>query len=114
MSMYSFYSSGVLKEKWDDVARTYTAYNTSGVQTSTRAFTPAENTAADERVAADNVRTNAVQIQLDLNAALNTLQTIIADTNANINANAAVPLKDVCRILRKSIKNDLKQFDTAS
>ena len=42
------FKNGVLVEEWDDVTRTYTAWNTQGVQTSTRPYTSDENAQADE------------------------------------------------------------------
>ena len=42
------FKNGVLVEEWDDVTRTYTAWNTRGVQTSTRPYTSYENAQADE------------------------------------------------------------------
>lgn len=45
------YQSGVLRERYDDVARTYTSWDAAGVQTSTRPYTTAENAAADAAVA---------------------------------------------------------------
>ena len=42
------FKNGVLVEEWDDDTRTYTAWNTRGVQTSTRPYTSDENAQADE------------------------------------------------------------------
>ena len=42
------YENGTLVERWDDDTRTYTAWNTQGVQTSTRPYTSDENAQADE------------------------------------------------------------------
>ena len=42
------FEDGVLVEQWDDVTRTYTAWTTQGVQTSTRPYTSDENAQADE------------------------------------------------------------------
>lgn len=47
MSTTERFRDGVLREKWDDATRTYTAYDATGKQTSTRPYTTAENTAAD-------------------------------------------------------------------
>ena len=44
--------AGVLRERWDDGARTYTAWDAAGKQTSTRAYTAQENADADARLAA--------------------------------------------------------------
>ena len=42
------FEDGVLVEQWDDATATYTAWNTRGVQTSTRPYTSEENTQAEE------------------------------------------------------------------
>ena len=46
--MRELYENGSLVERWDDDTRTYTAWNTRGVQTSTRPYTSDENAQADE------------------------------------------------------------------
>lgn len=49
MSVNQNYNNGVLREQWDDGTRTYTAWDASGVQTSTRPYTTQENADADNR-----------------------------------------------------------------
>ena len=46
--MRELYENGSLVERWDDDTRTYTAWNTRGVQTSTRPYTSDENAQANE------------------------------------------------------------------
>jgi hypothetical protein len=45
------YVDGVLRERWDDTARVYTAWDAQGVQTTSRPYTAAENAAADAAIA---------------------------------------------------------------
>ena len=47
------FENGVLVEEWDDDTRTYTAWNTQGVQTSTRPYTTVEQEQADAAAAAE-------------------------------------------------------------
>lgn len=53
------YVSGIVRERYDDVARTYTAYNAAGAQTSTRPYTAAENANADAAAVTATARTAA-------------------------------------------------------
>ena len=46
--MRELYENSTLVGRWDDDTRTYTAWNTQGVQTSTRPYTSDENAQADE------------------------------------------------------------------
>jgi hypothetical protein len=99
------YVGGVLRERWDDTTRTYTAWNASGVQTATRPYTAAENAAADAAAAAaaaDAARTAtraAVRlIVTDLQAEKDRMDPIIAKSNAQI---TAADTKDVARSARR-------------
>ncbi len=55
---------------------------------------------ADE-LAADTAITNRTALQTNLTTDLAAMQTIINDTNANINANPAARMKDIARMLRR-------------
>lgn len=68
------YRDNVLRERWDDATRTYTAWNASGVQASSRPYTAQENAYADAV---------AAQAQRDSNADTLTAQGIAA-IQANI------------------------------
>ena len=50
--MYEVYQGGILRERYDNDARTVTTYDESGQVTGTRPYTTPENTAADARDAA--------------------------------------------------------------
>jgi hypothetical protein len=52
------YLDNVLRERWDDGARVFTAWNTSGVQTTQRPYTAAENLDADARAATTAAASN--------------------------------------------------------
>lgn len=47
--MTDFYLDNVLRERWDDVARVYTAWDENGVQIEQRPYTAEENAQADVR-----------------------------------------------------------------
>ena len=51
MRRESYDQNGVLRERWDDTTRTYTAWDANGVQTQLRPYSAAENAEADERQA---------------------------------------------------------------
>ena len=105
MAVTEVYQNSVLRERWDDASRTYTAFNASGVQTSTRPYTAAENAAADGGIAQTSASTNQKSILQLLNDTLPTLQTITDTTNANMSGNtAAAAIKDEARALRRIIR----------
>lgn len=52
------FQNSVLIEEWDTDTRLYTRWNAQGVQQEQRPFTPAENQAADEALAAEAAQAN--------------------------------------------------------
>jgi hypothetical protein len=110
MSTY-VYIGTVLRQKWDDASRTYTAWDAAGVQTSTRAYTASENAAADAAATQLTLASNQSTIQTNLAQDLVAMQSIIDDTNANINASPAADIKSLARAMRRSIRMTLQQFD---
>ncbi len=56
-------------------------------------------------------KANQRSIEQALANALGTLQTILDDTNANINANPAQRIKDEARALRRVIRLLIRKFD---
>jgi hypothetical protein len=101
------YSGTVLREKWDDATRTYTAYDAAGAQTSTRAYNAAENAEANAIVATSNAST----IDTNLAADLVTLQAMIDATNATINASPASYIKDLARVQRRIVRRVIGKLD---
>lgn len=99
------YQGGVLRERWDDTTRTYTAWNASGVQTSTRPYDAAENALADAAVASAAVAAarvaNRAAVKLvitDLQAEKDRMDPVIAKTNAQI---TGADTKDVARAAKR-------------
>ena len=79
MSAIRYYADGTTKaEQWDDSTSTYTAFNVSGVQTSTRAYTLIEQAQAAALVVQGTTETNATTIRSRANAALTTNATYLA------------------------------------
>ena len=60
----SQYHDGILRFRADDTTRTVTTYDAAGVQTGSRAYTPAENAAADAALASAASLTS-IQARLD-------------------------------------------------
>ena len=99
------YVNGVLRQFWNDVPRTYTEYNAAGAQTSTRAYTAAENAQADADAALSLANSNQASILQLLNDTMPTLDVITNTTNANMSGNtAAAAIKDEARALRRIIR----------
>lgn len=76
---------GVVRERWDNTNRVYTAFDAAGVQTLQRAFTPEENADADDRLARLNRINNLATIFSQAKAAINTNNTFLglaSPTNA--------------------------------
>lgn len=105
------FQNSVLREWWNDATRTYTTYNASGAQTSTRPYTAAEDAEADADAAVATAVTNEEQIVAALNTALGGLQTLIDTSNATIKADPQIYIKDLARTLRRVIRLQLKKFD---
>jgi hypothetical protein len=97
--------------RWNDSARTVTTHGDTGAQLSSRPYTAAENSAADARIAQATSNANRATIEQALADALTTLQSVIDDTNANINANPAARIKDLARVQRRAIRLLIRRFD---
>lgn len=110
MARESFFN-GVLIERWDDAARLVRTFNAQGAQTSTRPYTAEEITRADADALAASQATNGSTIDANLAADLVTLQAIIDDTNANINASPAARIKDIARVQRRIIRRVIGKLD---
>jgi hypothetical protein len=108
------YQDGVLREKWDDVTRTYTAYNSSGVQISSRAYTGDEIAFATSYAASLTQDTNKSTIQTNLASDLAAMQAIIDQTNADLRTDPSQEIKDIARGMRRLIRMTLQNFDGSS
>lgn len=95
------YENGVLVDEWDEVTRIYTNYRPPQ---SSRPFTAEENAVADADAQAKTEKQNAETLEQELDAALDSLQVILDDTNSNINTNAAARIKDIAKALKKTIR----------
>ena len=67
-----------------------------------------------EQLAAEADATARATIEQALDAALVTLQTVIDDTNPNINSNPAARIKDLARAQRRTIRLLIRRFDGTS
>jgi hypothetical protein len=112
------FEDGILRERWDDdsTPRMYTAWSASGVQTSTRSYTPEENARADADAAIALADTNRQSIEASLAAELDEIQVeFLTPTNAALNtafaANNARYLKILARIMRRIIRLIIRRFD---
>lgn len=106
--------NGVLREWWDDSVRRYKTFTAAGTAIlPDRAYTAEENLAADRRIADETALVNALDGTNKMSTVdIPAMQTIIADTNANINSNAAARIKDLAVAVRRLDKRMLNQFDT--
>lgn len=106
--------NGVIRQWWDDTTRTYHEYNGAGVEVQERAYTTQENEMAEKRALAKQEDANRRTIEEALVASLASLQAIIDDTNANINANPAARIKDLARVQRRVIRLIMRRFQGTS
>lgn len=97
------YTASVLRERWDDATRLYTAWNASGAQTSQRAYTAEENTAADAEAAALAIDTNRSGITtkaVNALAANDTYQAIASPSNAQVVAQVDLLTRECSGLIR--------------
>jgi len=108
------YQDGKLLEQWDDLTRTYTAYDAQGTVTGSRPYTAAENTTADATAAALLEVTNEATVRAETEAQLAKLDAeIIVKTNAELFTQSGVgsALKLLARTLRLIIRILIRRFD---
>ena len=101
---------GRLREQWSADTRTYTAWDATGAQTATRAFTAAENAEADAYLAAlsrdGNRDTLTTQVGADLavlRTSIDTLQTIVDKANNQVTAADTKQVARECRRLARQM-----------
>lgn len=103
---------GELLELWDDTTRTYSRWDgTDPAPVEQRPYTATEHAEADARAAAATAAANEDTLETELDAALLELQVIIDSTNADINANPAGEIKDLARVLKKTIRKVNERFE---
>lgn len=105
MSAESFVG-GVLRERWDDVARLYTSWSATGVQTSQRAYTPTENAEADQNAIAALRESNAATLRDRAAAALaaNVAFAALANpSNAQVAAHVKILNKECSALIRLAL-----------
>jgi len=104
------YVNGVLRELWDDATSTYTAYDETGAQTSSRPYTPEEQAAADEAAAANVPIENKSTIETNLAEDLDAMQVIIDTPNADLRADPSQEIKDIARAVRRLTRMALDDY----
>jgi hypothetical protein len=111
MSATTFYPGGYnpsapagnVHERWDDATSTYTAWDASGVQTTTRAFTAGENIAADNAATAATTATNGDTLRKRAGNALAANTTYLAlatPTNAQVVAQVRLLTQENSALIR--------------
>ena len=117
MSSREVYTDSVLRERWDDDARTYTEWDAQGVQSSQRSYTTEENTAADARAAAALLVSNATTLRDRAAAALSSNADFLANaspTNAQAVTQVRALTRQVNAIIRLLVLNAVDDIsDTA-
>lgn len=105
----TYSAGGVLLERWDDATRVYTDFRPDPDES--RPYTPEEDAAAEDRATAETEAGNAAEIDSDLDAAIAELQVIIDTDNAVINGNPAGEIKDIARVLKKTIRKLNERYE---
>ena len=108
--MNETYIAGMLRERWDDTTRTYTAWDDAGTQTEQRPYTAAENAAADEDAVAATQTANKSTIETNLSEDLDAMQAVIDQDNAMLRDDPAQEIKDIARAVRRLIRMALDDF----
>ena len=110
MSASVYSTDGVLRERWDDTTRTYTAYNAQGTQTSTRSYTTQENDIADATAVVETAGRNRDTIEEQAGAALDANTAYLAIATPT-NAQVAAQVKALTRQNNKIIRLALGRLD---
>lgn len=106
-------STGRLRQRWDDAARVYTEWNELGVQTLTRAYTPAENAAADAAAVTETAATVEQALLDKARAALTANATFLALTSPT-NAQTLAQVQRLTREVNALIKLQVRDLADTS
>lgn len=105
-----YYVDNILRERYDDVARQYTAWNTSGViVVGPRPYTPQENAATDARIAETTAQTNADSLVSKARTALTNNNTFLAIASPTA-AQVATQVKALTRQVNALIKLEIQDL----
>ncbi len=119
MAEFDYYTSvienGVIVRQWDDPSRTFTARDslTGAVTTPARAYTAAENTAADKRATAQTSATNVATIRQRASNSLANNATFLAIAAPTL-ADITVQVQSLTRECNQVIRLALGQLDTTT
>lgn len=119
------YVAGVVRERWDDTTRTYTAFNASGVQISSRPYTAAENTQANAEAVNQTAQTNKVTLLTDakadlavLDSSVTALNVVIAKANNTIaggdTKQVAQEARSIARATKRLVRLITESLDATS
>ena len=103
MTTRETYTDGVLRERWDETARTLTTWGPTGTLTGTRAYTPAENAEADARATAATITTNEAALLAKAATALTNNATFLAVASPS-NAQALAQIQALTRQVNALIR----------
>ena len=110
MAVHDRYLDGILRERYDDDLRIYTAWDEDGVQTDQRPYTAEENAAADVRVAQETQVENRSTVETNLQQDYLNMQAIEAQSNAEIRQDPSQEIKDIVRAVRRLTRMALDDF----
>ena len=112
MATVETYVDGVLRERWDDGSRTFTAWGATGVVVAgtPRPYTAAENARADVTAAGAVAETNRRTIGQMLDQDFIDVQGVLAQTNAELRNDPSQEIKIIGRVVRRLIRETRGDF----
>lgn len=111
--MTDVWQDGILRERWDDGTRLYTAWDEMGAQIDQRPYTAAENADADARAAAAQLEANETTIASRLvTVDMPAMQAIIDQANADLRADPSQEIKNIARAVRRLARKVETLFDS--
>jgi len=108
--MTDYYVDNVLRERWDDTTRTYTAWDEDGVETENRPYSAEENARADAEAHEQEQESNKSTIETNLEADLEAMQAVIDQENAALRDDPSQEVKDIARAVRRLIRMALDDY----